>query len=77
MCSINVRIGHQNDFAVARLFKIEGTSGTGANHLNNIRALGISEHIGSRGFLDIEDFPSNREKRLVLRITRCLCGSER
>ena len=66
MRSINVRVSHQNDFAVASLFKVEGTSRTGANHLNNVRAFSISEHIGSRGLLNIEDLPSNREQRLVL-----------
>ena len=64
--AVDVGVGHENDLAVASLGQVEGASRARADHLDDIRAFGVGEHVRGRGLLHVEDLASDREQRLVV-----------
>ena len=44
--AVNVGVGHKDDLAVSRLRQVEGASRTRTDHLDDVGALGVGQHIG-------------------------------
>ena len=70
--AVDVGIGHEDDLAVSSLRQVEGTARARADHLDDVGALGVGQHVRGRGLLHVEDLASNREKGLVVGVARGL-----
>ena len=68
VCTIGVGIGHEDDLAVPSLVYVEGLAGTGTNHLDDRRTLGVLEHGAKIGLLHVEDFSPDGQQGLKLRV---------
>ena len=67
MRAVDVRVGHDQDPAVAQRVQVEGAARAGAEDLHDRRALGVVEHLLQAGLLHVEDLAADRQQRLVLR----------
>ena len=77
MRSVDIRVGHEDHPAVARLVDVEGPARAGSDHLDDRGTLGVLEHLGERGLLDVEDLASDRQQRLEFRVSGHLGRAER
>ncbi len=75
MRTVNVGIGHQNDFAVAEFVDIEIVADTATECLNdgNQRLVGI--HLVKTGFFHVQDFTAQRQNRLITAVASVFCGT--
>jgi hypothetical protein len=64
--AVDIGVAHDDDLAVAGRLEIEGPPRPGADDLDDRRALGVLQHVGDRGLLDVEDLASDRQQRLVI-----------
>src|SRR6202035_4340056 len=78
--TVHVRIGHDDDPAVPQFFEIEGAfavsiSDSGADSRDHRLDFEILQHLVESGFLDIDEFPSDRKNRLKSAVAPLLSGS--
>ena len=74
--AVDVRVGRDDDLAVAHRVEVEGPAGAGTDHLDDRRALGVLQHLRDAGLLDVEDLAAQRQQRLELAVARQLAGAE-
>jgi len=76
VCAVDVGVGHDDDLAVPRAVQVERPPRPGADHLQDRGALGVVQHVGDRGLLNVQDLAADRQQRLVVRRAGQLGGAE-
>src|SRR5690606_11812844 len=69
MGTIDVRIGHDDDFMVACFFQIEFLANPCSKRCNDVADFSVGKNPVKTGFFYVEDFPTKRQDRLEMAIT--------
>ncbi len=76
VAAVDVGIGHQNELAIATLLDIfEFGTGGHADGFEDVRDLGVVEHLREDRFFDVQNFAAQRENCLRVGITACVGGA--
>ena len=73
MLSINIGIGHQDNFVVAQPVEIKFLLHTGAKCRDQRLDFSVLENFVNASFLHIKDFSANRKDRLGPRVSSLTC----
>ena len=77
MSSINIRIGHDDNFVISKVFYFKIGSDARSQRRDKSANLFAGNHFFRSGFFNIEYFTSHRQNSLEPSITTLLCSSSR
>ena len=78
MLTVNVRVGHDNNFVITHFFNIKVIFTNSRTHCCNQRANRIRpQHFIKSHALNIQNLTTQRQNRLGFTITPLLCGTTR
>ena len=78
MRAVNIRVGHDDDFAVTSSLEVEASTRTGPDHLDDGCAFDIRQHVADGCLLHVENLAADRQQGLIFTISSKLgCAKRR